>query len=164
MPTTYEPIQTYTLASPASSINFTSIPATYTDIRLVFVGTASVVRASVRYNSDSATNYSRTFIYGDGTSAASGRDASVNTLNTLTNLNNTIPSMFTLDVFSYAGSTYKTALETGSFDYNGSGLVDRLVGLWRSTSAITSITIYNSINANNFNTGCTATLYGIKNA
>lgn len=163
MAATYEPIATQTLGSAAASITFSSIAASWTDIKVVFAGTASGVRTSFRFNSDSATNYSQTYIYGDGSSAASARNTSTNQIFTQTNLNNTLPSMVTLDIFSYAGSTYKTALETGSFDYNGTGLVERLVGLWRSTSAITSITVFDLFGGN-FNTGCTATLYGIKAA
>jgi glycosyltransferase involved in cell wall biosynthesis len=41
MPATYEPIATTTLGSAAASITFSSIPATYTDLRLVIVGNLS---------------------------------------------------------------------------------------------------------------------------
>ena len=37
MPATYEPIATTTLGSAATNITFSSIPATYTDLRLVLV-------------------------------------------------------------------------------------------------------------------------------
>jgi len=61
---------------------------------------------------------------------------------------------------SYAGSTNKTVLSEAANDKNGSGIVNRLVGLWRNTSAITSIT--GTTFAGTL-TG-TATLYGIKAA
>jgi hypothetical protein len=69
--------------------------------------------------------------------------------------------MLTCNVFSYAGSTCKITLNTAAEDLNGSGNVRGLVGLWRSTSAITSLRIYGFSGSNI--TG-TATLYGIKNA
>jgi hypothetical protein len=50
-----------------------------------------------------------------------------------------------------------------AIDKNGSGAVWQIVGLWRSTSAITSINFFSST-GNNFAIGTTATLYGIKNA
>jgi hypothetical protein len=69
----------------------------------------------------------------------------------------------TVDIFSYAGSTNKTALVTSQSDQNGSGAVERSCGLWRNTAAITRIDIFPN-SANNFATGTTATLYGILKA
>jgi hypothetical protein len=72
-------------------------------------------------------------------------------------------AMATLDLFSYAGSTFKTGFLSGANDNNGSGDVDQAVGLYRSTSAISSITLSNQASLL-FDVGTTATLYGIKNA
>ena len=66
------------------------------------------------------------------------------------------------DIFSYAGSTNKTLLITGANDVNGDGSSEKNVGLWRSTSAITSITIH--LSSGNFANASTATLYGIQAA
>ena len=166
MASTYEPIATNTLGSAASSITFSSIAATYTDLRIVFVGiesTAGFNYANLRFNSDTGSNYSFTYLTGSGTAAASA----ANTSQTRIRLNeyglsNTIPSMITVDVFSYAGSTYKTCLSSCAEDYNGSGMIEAKVSLWSNTAAITSITLVNLVS--NFATGTTATLYGIKNA
>jgi hypothetical protein len=54
-------------------------------------------------------------------------------------------------------------LLTGGTDNNGSGGVTRSVGLWRSTSAITSISLFID-GTTTFSTGTTATLYGILKA
>ena len=67
-----------------------------------------------------------------------------------------------IDIFSYAGSTFKTALSNQNIDNNSTGWVFRSVGLWRSTSAITSLTITNS--SNQLAAGTTASLYGILKA
>jgi len=165
MPATYEPIATTTLGSSASSITFSSIPATYTDLRVVLVGTASSGSANLRFNSDTGANYSYTRLKGDGTSATSGRS----TGNTQIYLSqgagpvSSMPDFFTIDVFSYAGSTYKTCLNTSNMNHNGTDEeVAAVVGLWQSTSAINTITL--SRNVGNYNTGTTATLYGIKAA
>jgi len=66
------------------------------------------------------------------------------------------------DIFSYAGSTFKTGLMETSADLNGSGQVIRSVGLWQNTAAITSIKL--EVQTHNWNIGTIATLYGIKNA
>ncbi len=159
MPITYEPIATQTLGSAAASITFSSIPGTYTDLRLVFVGTLSSGNATTgwRANSDSATNYSETYIGGDGTSAFSGRNT--NSTFGFAGVTDTNQSMTTVDVFSYAGSTYKTAL---SDSVPVAQYVLRRVQLWRSTAAITSFTYLTT--SGTFTAGTTATLYGIKNA
>ena len=163
MPATYEPIATTTLGSAASSITFSSIASSWTDLRVVLVGTvAAAGGVAIRFNSDTSSNYSRTVLYGTGSVAGSARDTSQTSF-VIANINSSSPSLVTCDVFSYAGSTFKTALGEGSDDRNGSGVVARAVGLYRSTSAITTITLIES-NGANFSTGTTATLYGIKNA
>ena len=167
---TYEPIATQTLGSATSTITFSSIPNSWTDLRLVFVATASTgTNALVRFNSDSGNNYSRTYLYGTGSTAASGRQTNVDSINITqyTNIsqNAGVPSLRTLDIFSYAGSTFKTGLHTEIADQNSAGFDSVLycVDLWRSTSAITSLSILTG-GAATFSIGTTATLYGIKNA
>jgi hypothetical protein len=165
MPSTYEPIATTTLSSAASAITFSGIPATYTDLRVVFVGTGTTsVGLKARFNGDTATNYSYTELVGNGSSAFSGRGTSLDyfSLDPQRNLSTTIPIMSTLDVFSYAGSTNKTTLVTQSDDENGVGVVLQMVHLWRSTSAINEISLL--VFSSTIAAGSTATLYGIKNA
>ena len=164
MPATYEPIATQTLASAAASITFSSIAASYTDLKWVLTGTVSSVSdITCRFNSDTSTNYSWTALYGSGTVAGSNRQTSVDAIRTSEgNPSTTIPFFNSGEVFSYAGSTYKTQLTTWNGDTNGAGYTRTAVGLWRSTAAITSISILPA--ASNFNTGTTATLYGIKNS
>ena len=162
---TYEPIATTTFASAATSYTFSSIPNTYTDLVVIGVLQASGGSTNLRmqYNGDTATNYSNTVLYGDGTSAASTRITSQAQLSVdyQSNELTTTFNMVKIDIFSYAGSTYKTALSSGN-NAATSG-VDAIVGLWRSTAAITSIKLF-SANANPFAVGTTFTLYGIKAA
>ena len=163
MPATYEPIATTTLGSASATITFSSIASSWTDLRAVLVGTADGVTVSLRFNSDTTSVYSYTRIKGDGSTASSSRFSNDNRLllTSGTGLSSTI-QLFTADIFSYAGSTFKTALGTASQDENGTGDVVRTVGLWRNTSAITSVSLV--AGAGSFNAGTTATLYGIKNA
>ena len=166
MPATYEPIATTTLGTAASSITFSSIPATYTDLRIVLTGSpTSGSFMWMRYNSDSATNYSVTILSGDGSAAASARISSAAqlTCKAYSSDSTSQPTLYEIDIFSYAGSTFKTHLCSTSGDYNGSGNVQRIVGLYRSTTAITSVNLLRSA-SDTFAAGTTATLYGIKNA
>ena len=162
---TYEPIATTTLGSAAASITFSSISAAYTDLRVVLANAKVSALASVRltYNSN-ATGYSFTQIKGNGTAAGSDFSSNNTYIDLLQGvyLDTTIPGFIAIDVFSYAGSTYKTCLINSNIDWNGSGAVIREVGLWQNTAAITSLTITTS--SGTLNTGTTATLYGILKA
>ena len=165
MPATYEPIATTTLGSAASSITFSSISSAYTDLRVIFTGvTSSNTIMYTQVNGDTGANYSRTYLGGNGSVATSGRDTNATRwqFHDSTTTSTSLPMMGELNIFSYSGSTYKTALTAFSGDENGSGDVYRNAVLWRNTAAITSITIYPG--AGNLNTGFTATIWGIKAA
>lgn len=164
MPATYEPIATTTLGSAAASITFSSIASSWTDLRVVLTCTVAVAgQPFIRFNNDSTTLYSRTYVLGNGAAASSGRNSTGPLVYLLAsgNASTTIPSLYTIDLFSYAGSTNKTFLITSSNDQNGSGTTHSMVGLYRSTSAITRIDL---LGDTNYAAGTTATLYGIKNA
>lgn len=169
MPATYDSLATVSLSSPNDSITISSIPQGYTDLRIVFNGrmntTASVF--SFRMNGDSATNYSNTFLTGNGTAASSNRTTNATFLgpSSSATLSTTIPSLITIDLFNYSNtSVHKVALTTGSYDRNGSGITSVAVGYYRSNSAITSIEIGNT-GFNNYATGATfVTIYGILRA
>ena len=163
MPATYEPIATTTLGSSNATITFASVPSSYTDLVLVFVHTASGSGTTFKmtYNNDTASNYSFTELNGNGTSATSSRNNSMPYISP-GDTTGTTPAISTIHLFSYAGSTNKTCLIEISRDLNGSGTVQRFVGLWRSTSAINEIDIF--LSSGTFSAGTTATLYGILKA
>jgi len=163
---TYEPIATTTLTSAQQTITFSSIPSTYTDLRLVIVAmaTSGTIDTWLYMNNDTETNYSSTRLSGEGTTASSARiTTSSQPYDTNLASISTLPCLITHDIFSYAGSTNKTWLTTVSMDKNGSGVVHRYVKLWRSTSAINRLD-YTAATATTFAIGTTATLYGIKAA
>lgn len=163
MAQTYESIATTTLGSAASTITFSSIPSTYTDLRLVIsaIGTSGIA-IRVHLNTTSLTGlYSYTSLVGDGTNATSGKNTNRDYLEVATSvLSTTIPHFYLLDLFNYAGNTYKTILSSASEDENGTGYTRQQVSLWRDTSTISSIIVTTSTST--FATGTTATLYGIK--
>jgi hypothetical protein len=157
---TYEPIAT---ASPSgtSDITFSSIPGTYTDLRLVLSmqAVSGSLQPALTLNGDTGTNYSNTRLVGDGSSATSARQTSQTEMTLSNNVTaTTVPAIFIADIFSYAGSTNKTVLcEAGSTSH-----VERKVLLWRNTAAITTIKI--NVYGVNVASGSTITLYGIKAA
>jgi hypothetical protein len=142
-------------------ITFSSIPSTYTDLRLVFTGTASDSSAELGmyWGTLTGTPYSGTILQGDGSSATSFRVANKDVLYVANNvfIGSTL-SLVTADIFSYANtSVNKTALIALSNDKNGSGTVQRQVALKRNTAAISSITLEVFVGT----LSGTATLYGI---
>jgi hypothetical protein len=168
VPSTYEPISTTTLSSAAATITFSSIPNTYTDLRLIFVGKSSVAGNDVNlyFNGDNnGTTYSRTSLLGNGTAASSTRETSAPVIRVSASAagqSTTIPTFISVDIFSYTNSINKTVLTMWNGDRNGSGYSLPSVGLWRNTAAITSVS-FNSASGN-FPIGTIATIYGIKAA
>jgi hypothetical protein len=166
MPITYENISTTTLNSPAAAVTFSSIPATFTDLRVVITGTSTTASQNVfgTFNSDSGTNYSTTRLSGSGTSATSDyRQNDVWLLLNTQGTSTTVPFTLEIDVMSYTAANWKTTLVTTNENRSSSaGGVSKSVYLYRSNSAITAISLFPS--GGNFDTATTATLYGIKNA
>ena len=165
MPATYEPIATTTLGSAASQIEFASIPATYTDLRLVCLplATSGGVIAGIRLNPAVSSTYSGTRLIGDGATASSSRETSQNYLEIRSEpVNTTTPIFIEIDIFSYTAAVNKTVLIKNSADLNGSGTVTCIVGLVQNTAAINVVRLI--LPGDTFKAGSTATLYGIKNA
>jgi hypothetical protein len=180
MPSTYEPIATTTLGSAASSISFTSIDQTYTDLVIV-----ASVRGEVsghlyaRWGNnayDSGTNYSSTGMFGRrngiNTAEERGSERSSNfAYARLTPFTYSVPSATSTfgtvitHIQNYSNTTtHKTALARASTATNVAYAgTEAAVILWRSTSAINQIQ-FTIAGGHNFETGTTITLYGIKAA
>lgn len=164
MPTTYERIASNTLSSATSTVTFSSIPATFTDLILVCNAITSVTtgQIAIRLNGDTGTNYSRNILWGNGTSAGSYRNSNENYAYTgyYTNLW-TSPTINIFQINNYSSTTAnKTILGRSN---NASEATMASVNLWRNTSAITSIELTIS-GGSSYSTGSTFTLYGIKAA
>ena len=165
MPSTYTPIATQTLGSAASSVTFSSISGSYTDLILIISGSNSSGDAaiSVRTGNGSVNTgsvYSTTFLYGNGSSAGSARDTSQTWAHPGrldTSLSNSI-----IQFLNYSNTTTnKTILSRG----NDATLTMATVSLVRDTSAINIIQLQaQDGGAINFTTGSTFTLYGVKSA
>ena len=170
MATTFTKIASVTVGSGgAASIDFTSIPSTYTDLCVKLSARMSNTELRVRLSfNGSASGYSERMLYSNGSSAPESAarsgtyilwtyaDGSGNTSNTFNNAEFYIPN--------YAGSNYKSVSIDNSNEQNGTTdqLMNLTAGLWSDTSAITSINFTNG--TGNFAQYSTATLYGIKSS
>ena len=163
---TYEAIATTTLGSASATVTFSSISSSYTDLRVV----ANVVPVNngaaylgVRVGNgslDTGSNYSFTQLYGTGSAAGSVRETNV----TLwefegSQFQSSSPFTFLVDVQNYSNTTTnKTVLARSS---RADTIVRQSVGLWRSTSAINTLSLYVTTSNASFGIGSTFSLSGI---
>jgi hypothetical protein len=161
MPNTYVALATQTIAVATSTVTFTSIPQGYTDLVLVVsAANASASNLEITFNSDTGSNYSRTQLAGNGSSATSARESNYTSYRTLnTPASTSTFSIATLHIMNYSNTTTnKTLLDRGGLS---SDSTYAQVGLYRSTSAISTIRL---LAGANFSVGSTFNLYGIANA
>ena len=173
---TYTLISSNVLSSSAASVTFSSIPATYTDLVLRISArgddTGTYIPIDLRFNGDTATNYSRTFVYGTGASVGSSRNTSVSTARAQYsgNANDATANSFGSSEFyipSYLVSQNKPLGSFGVSETNSAtSYMDASALLWRNTAAITSVTVYPNVTGGSYNwlTGSSFYLYGISNA
>ena len=174
MAATYTLISSQTLGGASSSITFSSIPSTYTDLvlrcstRVSIAGPGSTL--GLRFNGDSSTLYSFRYIEGQGssgTATSSGAtqnairgfvsDANAATANTFGFIEIYIPS-YTSTTNKQISISYATENNATASVYQG---ID--AGLYRNSSAISSINLFD-VNGTNFMTNSSFYLYGIKNS
>jgi hypothetical protein len=170
MADTFVKIATVTVGSGgAATMEFTSIPSTYTDLVVktsirTSRGTFTADLIRVDFNG-SSTNQSSRLLEGSASTAASfslsttqviAGTTSVSTANTFSNGEIYIPN--------YAGSANKSISADSVAENNAtSGPLYLASGLWSNTAAITSITL-TDVNSATFQQYSTATLYGILKA
>ena len=169
MATTYEAIATVTVGSGgAANIEFTSIPATYTDLKLVVSARENTAAVSNRmflsFNS-STTNFSWKRLRGNGSTADSYSESTRDLYGTSNGGGATTStfSNFELYIPNYTSSNNKSWSVDSVVEQNDAtnNILVFFAGLWSNTSAITSIALSGD---GNFVQYSTATLYGIKNS
>ena len=162
MPTaTYIALSTITLGSAAADVTFSSIPATYRDLRIIVAGAISASGSIVfQLNGDTGNNYT---IVGMTGSTTGGVQSTSLTYLAGAIVGNQQPAaantqlVGTLDIMDYSATDkHKTALGRGNA---ATGLVDAQASRWANTNAVTSVKIFN--NAGNLNSGMVISLYGI---
>jgi hypothetical protein len=172
MANTFELIASYTVgAGGTSSINFTSIPSTYTDLMLVFSGRMDNNPFSIAWTDSlltfngSSASFTDKLLYGDGSVATS--QSATATVVRIPSSGATALTFGNVQIYipNYAGSTNKSF----SMDYvtENNATQSRTefhAGLWTNTAAINQITLTAQASGN-FSQYSTAYLYGVnKNA
>lgn len=175
-PSVFESIATVSVAAgnTSSTLSFTSIPGTYTHLQIRGIGRtnrstpADMDSLALQFNSDTSSNYADHRLAGNGSSAGATNDTSATTMSFFRLANTYVASTYmgaqVIDVLDYANTNkYKTVRALGGVDNNGSGQVALNSGLWRNTSAITSITLKPDVGSA-FTEYTKFALYGIKSS
>jgi hypothetical protein len=161
----YESIATST-PSGTNTITFSSIPSTYKHLQVRFlVNQADQGSLRLRLNGDSSTSsYAQHQLEGTGTVAQASGNASGSVSGIFVVTCNDTTSIFSvgvIDIHDYSStSKNKTVRLFSGYDRNGAGRIGLNSGLYLSTSAIDSLTLY--VAGANFTSGSTFSLYGIK--
>ena len=160
-------IQHQELGSSQTSITFSSIPQTYTDLLVVFslrdTSSASGYSESFLRFNGTTTNYSSKQLFGDGSSASSFSQADALRLWNTGNGNPTSNTFASIRVYvpNYTSSNNKSVSSESVTEGNNTGQGQFMAAsLWSNTSAITSLSIHAN-GANSFVQYSSATLYGI---
>jgi hypothetical protein len=132
---TYSLISSQTVSG-VSSVSFTSIPSTFTDLKVVYVGYNDAPLVKIGFNTD-AGNQSVCMLMGNGSTAASARYGTPYLYVWTPDANAYFT--FAVNVFDYANTTtYKSWLSRCDIAH-GAGGPTLAAGTWRSTAAINSI-------------------------
>ena len=153
---TYNPIATQTLTGATSSIIFSNIPQSYTDLVVVINGALSGSGVkSINFNGDTASNYSCTTMIGAGSSYSSGRyaepyiDVSNASANSFVNV---------IQINNYSNNTtFKNYLARQNAAVTST---ETIVGLWRNTNPITTIS-FSASGGQTYASGTTFSIYAI---
>jgi hypothetical protein len=145
--------------SSTNTVTLSAIPQTYKDLVIVCAGTqASLTDMAIRFNGDTAGNYSKTLFYGTGSASGTAGYTTANQI--FVTYQSTTEANVIMHIMNYADtSVQKTVLAKGSAAGTG---VQLNAGAWRKSplEAISSVTVFPASGAN-FSNGFTVSLYGI---
>jgi len=167
MANTFIKIQTVTLTGTQANIEFTSIPQTYTDLKVVMsarVNAASDSETCKMTFNGVTTGYSNRYVYSSGSAASSGSDTQSFVFRVPSG--NATASVFSngeVYIPNYTSANHKLFTDESVAENNAtaSGMIFAQ-NLWANTAAITSITV--TPLSGSFVQYSTATLYGIKSS
>ena len=165
IPTAWDSIATVTSSS--TSLTFSSIPSTFKHLQIRYVARTNTGAALfMQFNGDSANNYAWHFMRGNGSNLSAFGYASQGQIGvSLPDNGIGVNQLSTgvIDIIDYQSTTKNKTTKTFcglSTNTSSGNEVSVQSGLWRSTSAINSITIYS--NGGSWTSASQFALYGIK--
>jgi hypothetical protein len=159
-------------AGGAATMDFNSIPATYTDL-LIKLSTRStttgVGTVRMKINTDTAANYNYRQIQGNGASASSsagtGATSAANEIGLYDGSDSTTNTFSNTELYfpNYTSSTSKSwSVESVEEENATTAYVRITAGNWTGTAAISAVSF--TLSSGNFAQYSTGTLYGISNS
>lgn len=170
MPDTFTKIASVTVGLlGAASIDFTSIPSTYTDLVVKVSARKTTTGGSnlqMQFNG-STSGYSQRVLLGSGSTVASYNDASEIGFMYVTTSSDTSNTFSSTDIYlpNYAGANNKSVSIDNVTENNATTAYAALTAaLWSNSAAINRVYLQIANGAGVFAQYSTATLYGIKNS
>lgn len=160
-------IQKQILGGAVSTITFSSIPQTFTHLRLVGFGAysgSSATSVNMTFNGDTGNDYASQNLGATGSTATAGANSAQPALFagfvSGTNVPN-VPATFDITFPGYSTTVFRKEFTGSNISGTGTGTFQTffLGGQWASTAAITSMTL--SPATGNFVAGTTFVLYGV---
>jgi hypothetical protein len=165
---THIKIETVTVgAGGSASITFSSIPQTYTDLKIVLSGRTANANPTGQYISfnGSTSNFTGRYLYSDSTNGTIVSGVLARYIGTVMGTLQTANAFNSTEIYipNYTSSNFKSFSTDNVAENNGAyGGLNLLAGLWSNTAAITSISM--APDNGNYPQHSTATLYGIKSS
>lgn len=165
-PSEFDLLATTTIGTAASTITFSSLD-TYTDYKhLQLRGVLKTTRAdtsdavSIRFNSDTGSNYANHRLRGNGSTVSSQAATSTTSAeigNIAGNTTANVFSPFILDLLDFRGTKNKTTRTL----IGAASSIELYSGLWQNTGSLTSVTFIPAVGPN-WQVGTRISLYGSK--
>ncbi len=163
-------LQEIALTAVAATIDFTAIPATYKHLVVTLTARADGAYPDtdiyLTFNGDTGANYDDQYLSSTGTTGGNSSTlAGAHIRAGLTAGANAPAGVYaetTIDVLNYANTTPRKTVSAKTYDHGsdtGAGFMIEEAGQWRSTAAITRLTL--TPGSGNFAAGTVATLYGV---
>ena len=171
MPSSRYLISSQTLGSAAASVTFSSIPATYTDLvlRVSARGDDTAIPVLQMEINSATSGYSNTLLRGNGSTATSTRSTGQTYLRVgfVNNSGMTASSFGSTEIYipSYTTSVNKPISAFSVTETNATAAdILAFASLSQTASAITQIVLSMAASGQNFVTGSSFYLYGLKNS
>jgi len=160
MTATYTSLANVTLGAAASSVTFSSIPATYRDLICVVVAAGSTsLQGRIRLNGDGGSSYNWQRMSGNGSSASAmaSLDNNMGYLSAIAQATTTGALQMNINIMDYSATNKHTTIISRA--NNAANGTEAFANRWANTARVTSVQILTS--TGNWAAGSTFALYGV---